>query len=605
MAAWTIPGYTEIEEIGSGGFGEVVLARHDATGMPVAIKYLRANLCSDPMFIQMFRDEATALASIEDPNVVRLYEYVESAVGAGIVMELVDGVSLREILVHQGATTVEAALVVLEGSLLGLAAAHQRGVVHRDYKPENVLVDGEGTSKLTDFGIAARTGERPLPAGTLRYAAPEQLAGAPASPAGDVYAATATFYECVTGRPPFSGTREELLRQHNSEPVPLELLPEPLRPLIATGMAKELRSRPADAASLVADLQSIASRAYGQSWRRRGRSHLSEAALLLAALWPMGAAAAQQGTAMGFIQLRQLEDQPGFRQRWASRPLRAAIAVAGIAVIAAITTLAVPAPRAETADAMPSTADLTAFVPPTPKIQVTVSTPPHTEKAKEFSVVYGGGSDGTAQIGGEVINAVNGEVVTLYAQHFPFAAPPTPAASVDLSPVGTIARYTFRVTPIVLTRYSVKVFRSRIATTPLVSSPISVIYVIPNYSGSLVPTCAGTQCQAAWSVTISVPPSALKTEMSSTVYTYFALNYEGFSPSSPSRVLSLGAGNPVIGAPRQISADKYTLTIKFSYPNDPNSISVLASVCKKPLYLKDGIGSPGGSDCGSRTMSYG
>ena len=232
MPEWTVPGYTQLKDLGSGGFGRVVLARHHAAGVLVAIKYLRADLLGDAMFAEMFRGEATALASIEDPNVVRLYEYVESPDGAAIVMELVEGVSLREILAHQGATTAEAALIVLQGSLLGLAAAHQRGVVHRDYKPENVLVDGEGASKLTDFGLAARTGDRPIPAGTLRYVAPEQIAGAPASPAGDVYAATATFYECLTGHPPFSGEPDDLLRQHNTEPVPLEPLPEPLRPLV-------------------------------------------------------------------------------------------------------------------------------------------------------------------------------------------------------------------------------------------------------------------------------------------------------------------------------------------------------------------------------------
>ena len=95
--------------------------------------------------------------------------------------------------------------MVLQGSLAGLAAAHRRGVVHRDYKPENVLIDGAGASKLTDFGIAARAGDRPIPAGTLAYAPPEQFGGGPATPSGDVYAATATFYECLTGRTPFRG----------------------------------------------------------------------------------------------------------------------------------------------------------------------------------------------------------------------------------------------------------------------------------------------------------------------------------------------------------------------------------------------------------------
>ena len=286
MPEWKVPGYTELRALGSGGFGDVMLARHDATRVLVAIKYLRPDLLADPGFAEMFRGEAEVLASMDDPNIVRLYEYVESASGAAIVMELIDGVSLREILAHQGSTTAEAALVVLQGSLLGLAAAHRRGVVHRDYKPENVLVDGGGASKLTDFGLAARAGDHPIPAGTLRYVAPEQMAGAAASPADDVYAATATFFECLTGAAPFSGESAELLRQHRSQPVPLDPVPEPLRPLVAAGMAKDPQHRPADATTLVTQLKTAASGAYGQNWEDRGRSHLGEAALLLAALWP-------------------------------------------------------------------------------------------------------------------------------------------------------------------------------------------------------------------------------------------------------------------------------------------------------------------------------
>ena len=260
----------------------------------VAIKYLRGELLADREFAALFRAEAAVLASLDDPNVVRLYEYVESPAGAAIVMELVDGVSLRDILARQGKTTAEAALVVLQGSLLGLAAAHRRGVVHRDYKPENVLIDGAGASKLTDFGIAARAGDSPVAAGTLAYAPPEQFAGSPASPATDVYAATATFYECLTGRPPFTGdTAEVLLRQHQAAPVPLEPVPEPLRPLMAAGLAKDPGQRPADGAALVAELRAVAGAAYGPGWEDRGRSQLAAAALLLAALWPTGGPAAR------------------------------------------------------------------------------------------------------------------------------------------------------------------------------------------------------------------------------------------------------------------------------------------------------------------------
>jgi eukaryotic-like serine/threonine-protein kinase len=304
MPEWRTPGYTELRALGSGGFGDVMLARHDESGTLVAVKYLRRELLADPGFVAAFRDEAAVLASLDDPNVVRLYEYVESPAESAIVMELIDGVSVREILTRQGATSAEAALVVLQGSLLGLAAAHARGVVHRDYKPENVLVNGEGVSKLTDFGIAARAGDRPFPAGTLAYAPPEQFAGAPASPAGDVYAATATFYECVTGRPPFTGeTTEALLAQHRSGPVPLEAVPEPLRPLVTVGMAKNPGDRPADAAAFVTQLRTVAAEAYGPDWEEHGRSHLAEAALLLAALWPSGAAPAVQSATVEQVNL--------------------------------------------------------------------------------------------------------------------------------------------------------------------------------------------------------------------------------------------------------------------------------------------------------------
>src|SRR6204780_2112286 len=298
VAEWKVPGYTELRTLGSGGFGEVVLARYDASGALVAVKYLRRELLDDLEFAELFRAEARVLASLDDPNVVRLYEYVESPSGAAIVMELIDGVSVREILSAQGATSAEAALVVLQGSLLGLAAAHARGVVHRDYKPENVLVDRAGGSKLTDFGIAARAGDRAMPAGTLVYAPPEQFVGAPVTPASDVYAATATFYECLAGRPPFGGNPAEVLMyQHMAEPVPLDAVPEPLRPLVIAGMAKEPYNRPADGTSFVNALRAIAAGAYGPDWEQRGRSHLGEAALLLALLWPSSAGPALHGSA--------------------------------------------------------------------------------------------------------------------------------------------------------------------------------------------------------------------------------------------------------------------------------------------------------------------
>jgi serine/threonine protein kinase len=333
VAGWNVPGYTALKALGSGGFGDVVMARHDASGTLVAIKFLRQELLSDARFAEMFRGEAAVLASMDDPNVVRLYEYTESPSGAAIVMELVNGVSLREILARQGATTPEAALVVLEGSLLGLAAAHARGVVHRDYKPDNVLVDGDGASKLTDFGIAARSGDRAAQGGTLVYAPPEQFSGEPSSPAGDVYAAAATFFECLTGRPPFrADTAAALLYQHMFRPAPVEEVPEPVRPLVAAGLAKDPNDRPANAATFVTALNAVAARTYGPDWRERGRSFLGEAALLLTALWPSGGLPAVQGSTVQKTRLHQRNRHPRLRR---SRAIKSAIAAAivGIAAI--------------------------------------------------------------------------------------------------------------------------------------------------------------------------------------------------------------------------------------------------------------------------------
>ena len=245
MAEWDAPGYTKLRELGSGGFGEVVLARHDASGTLVAIKYLRPHLLADAEFAEMFRGEASVLSTLDDPNVVRLYEYLESPSGAAIVMELVDGVSLREILRTRARPPRRPRWWSCRARCSDwprrTGAVSCTGTTSR----RTCWSTGDGASKLTDFGIAARAGDRPAPAGTLVYAPPEQFAGTPASPASDVYAATATFYECLVGRPPFiADTAEALLYQHLSQPVPLDPVPEPLRPLVIAGMAKEPRGPP-------------------------------------------------------------------------------------------------------------------------------------------------------------------------------------------------------------------------------------------------------------------------------------------------------------------------------------------------------------------------
>ncbi|MFG2820167.1 serine/threonine-protein kinase [Kitasatospora sp. NPDC048365] len=283
-ARWELPDYAHERELGAGASGRVVLARHLATGTPVAIKYLTAAGSEHAAF----RTEAQLLATLDSPHVTRLYEYVEGPHGAAIVMELVDGISLRDLLNAEGATGPEAALTVLKGSLLGLAAAHSAGVVHRDYKPGNVLVTVDGESKLVDFGIAVRSGEKDtVVAGTPAYMAPEQWAGQPASPATDVYAATATFFECLTGAKPYAGTTVlELAVQHTEAEIPDTEAPEALRPLIRAGLAKAAEQRPEGAEALVAQLEAVAGAAYGEDWEERGRRKLAALVAVLPLLLP-------------------------------------------------------------------------------------------------------------------------------------------------------------------------------------------------------------------------------------------------------------------------------------------------------------------------------
>ncbi|MGN9784063.1 protein kinase domain-containing protein [Nonomuraea sp. ZG12] len=285
---WEAPGYTEVKQIGAGVSGRVVLAVHDETGIKVAIKYLSQRWRHDPVALARFRSEARLLTTLRDPNVATLWEYIQDQHGAAIVMELVNGVSLRALLRENGTTGPEAALVVLKGSLLGLAKAHSLGLVHRDYKPENVIVREDGASKLVDFGIAVREGTISQPEGTPPYMAPELWSGQPSTAATDVYAATAVFFECLTGHRPYRSTEPTVLGyQHVHVPVPAHDAPEPVRELILHGMAKDPAARPASAEAFLAKLEATARAAYGEDWEERGRRRLGALVVLLGLLLPV------------------------------------------------------------------------------------------------------------------------------------------------------------------------------------------------------------------------------------------------------------------------------------------------------------------------------
>jgi eukaryotic-like serine/threonine-protein kinase len=295
-----IEGYRELRELGSGASGRVVAAVHEASGRTVAIKFLSPELLAQGRFADGFRAEARLLAGLNDPHLVRFYEYVETRDSAAIVMELVEGCTLRALLDQEGATRPISALTVLKGSLLGLAAAHRAGVVHRDYKPANVLVSADGVSKLADFGVALAAGERTGPVGTPSYMAPEQWRGAPADPSTDVYAATVVFFECVTGQRPFQGSSlPELAAAHQHAPIPADQVPSPLRPLLERGMAKTAAQRPASAQEFLTQVERAAEEGYGRDWEVVGLGLLGTAAGALGTLAIVTNTAVGTATAAG------------------------------------------------------------------------------------------------------------------------------------------------------------------------------------------------------------------------------------------------------------------------------------------------------------------
>jgi eukaryotic-like serine/threonine-protein kinase len=332
---WAVPGYVEQREIGHSPFGRVVQAVQERTTLQVAIRYLSTALIDDRDFLPRFRTQMQKLTGLDVPSVVRVYDYAEEpGEGAAVVMELVDGCSLRAMIEAQGPLEPVAALAVLKGSLLGLAAVHRLGFGHRDVTPGNVLVDTSGQVKLTGFGMAAPAAEEMQAAGTPEYLAPERWAGDPERPASDVYAATAVFFECLTGLPPFSGGLAALQEQHTSRALPLDRVDDRLAPLVAQGMAKDRASRPHGANAFISELEALAGVAFGSDWQDRGRRLLADR---------VAAARAAAGRTEGGRSLSRGRRQdppdgapaaPGGRRR--RRLVIASIAAAAVIVLGAV-----------------------------------------------------------------------------------------------------------------------------------------------------------------------------------------------------------------------------------------------------------------------------
>lgn len=260
--------YTIHEELGTGGMATVYRAHCAYLQRDVAVKVLRAEYRNDAELVQRFETEARAAASLTHPNIVQIYDVGKEGGIDYIVMELVDGKSLKELLAEHGPMPWEMAVDVMAKVASALQRAHAKKIVHRDIKPQNILLTSDGEPKVADFGIAriASTGMETMKVDTVasvHYASPEQVRGGYTDAQSDLYSAGVTLYEMLTGELPFPGENPvSVALRHIQDAIPRADavnpdIPSALADVVETCMQKKRADRYQDAASLIADLEKV------------------------------------------------------------------------------------------------------------------------------------------------------------------------------------------------------------------------------------------------------------------------------------------------------------------------------------------------------------
>jgi beta-lactam-binding protein with PASTA domain/predicted Ser/Thr protein kinase len=280
--------YRVVSRVGSGGMADVYCAEDTQLGRRVAVKLLHERFAQDEEFVERFRREASSAASLSHANIVNVYDRGEWGDTYYIAMEYLDGRSLDSIVREEAPLAPERAIEITEQVLRASRFAHSRGVVHRDLKPHNVIIDGEGRVKVTDFGIA-RAGASEITQtgsimGTARYLSPEQAQGHTVSPRSDLYAVGIMLYELLTGTVPFEGDSVVAIAlRHLSEPPrpPSSLVPTispNLDAIVMRALAKDPERRFADADEFLAALEGER-----EHERRDGGSHTAALAPVVVA----------------------------------------------------------------------------------------------------------------------------------------------------------------------------------------------------------------------------------------------------------------------------------------------------------------------------------
>ncbi|MEV0230231.1 serine/threonine-protein kinase [Nonomuraea sp. NPDC050786] len=253
--------------IGAGGMGEVWRGEDIVLARTVAVKVLLPGRTQDPGFVARFQGEARAMATINHAGVVDVYDYGVSGDTVYLVMKFVDGEPLDRLLARLGRIPPQAAMELIAQAASALQAVHDQGIVHRDVKPGNLLVQRDGTLVLTDFGIARsdlanRLTDAGMVLGTAAYCAPEQAEGAPVTPAVDIYALGVVAYECLVGQRPFDGdSAVTIALKHIREappPLPAEI-PPAVRTLVEVALSKDPARRYPTARAMSEAAKAIAS----------------------------------------------------------------------------------------------------------------------------------------------------------------------------------------------------------------------------------------------------------------------------------------------------------------------------------------------------------
>jgi serine/threonine-protein kinase len=258
------------KKIGDGGMAVVFKAQDMMLSRPVAVKVLRDNYASDPQFLERFRREARAAAGLNHPHIVNVYDVGQEGQIYYIVMEFIEGASLKDLITRNVTVSVPDAVRIAGEICDAIGYAHEKGLVHRDLKPQNILMTRDGRSKVTDFGIAKQVGDQTLTQagytlGTVQYFSPEQAKGQTATPQSDLYSIGIIIYEMLTGRIPFEGDNPVAIAiKHIDEapPAPRRFnpnIPPALEAIVMKAMSKNPNNRYASAAALKKALQDFAS----------------------------------------------------------------------------------------------------------------------------------------------------------------------------------------------------------------------------------------------------------------------------------------------------------------------------------------------------------